>query len=109
MKEDLVKIIMISSCLSVLLSVILFIVSEIHQMVANAMFQRKFFAKFKEELPPTFADDYRRESQEHERHMFKAWLILFVPTVLLGILGGGLLIYAFSESLILEIIQWVQS
>ena len=109
MKEDLVKIIMLTSCLSVILSLILFIVSEIHTMVKNAMFHRKFFAKFKEELPPSFVDDYRREAQEHERHMFKAWLVLFFPTVVFGIFGGGLLVYAFSESLILEIIEWIQS
>ncbi|MBN1804605.1 MAG: hypothetical protein JW837_05100 [Sedimentisphaerales bacterium] len=107
MKADLGKIIMLSSCLSIIISVLLFIISAIHQMVFTALFHRRFFKKLKNELPPSFIDDYRRETQENERNMFRIWIVLFIPTVILGILGSGLLIYAFSESLIHEIIKWI--
>jgi len=108
MKADLGKILMLSSCLCVLISVILFIISAINNMVSTGMFYRRFFRKFKDQLPPTFVDDYKKESQEYERRMFHAWFVLFVPTVIFGLLGGGLLVYAFSESLIHEFIKWFQ-
>jgi len=109
MKADLGKILMFSSCLSVIVSVLLFIASEIYKMASTAMFHRRFFKKFKDELPPTFIDDFKKKTQENDRHMFRVWFILFVPTVIFGILGGGLLLYAFSESLIHEVIKWFQS
>ena len=109
MKEDLGKIVMLSSCLSVLISVILFIVAEIHKMASTTIFQRKFFTKFKDELPLTFVDDYNKAAQKHNRYMFRVWLVYFLPTVLFGILGGLLLLYAFLGSLINEIIAYIQS
>jgi len=109
MKADLSKILMLSSCLCVLVSVLLFIISEIHKMVSTAMFYRRFFTKFKDQLPPTFVDDYKKESQEYNRCMFHVWLSFFVPTVIFGLLGAGLIVYAFSESLIHEFIKWFQS
>jgi len=109
MKDDLGTIIVLGSCLSVFISVVLFIISAIHTMLASAMFHRKFFAEIKGELPPTFVDDYRNRAQKHQQHMFKAWLILFIPTLAFGLMGGGLLVYGFSESLILEVIKYFQS
>ncbi len=108
MKPDLGKILMLSSCLSVLISVVLFIISEIHKMLATSRFHRVFFEKIKVELPSSFVDDYKKEAQAHERAMFRWWLALFVPTLLLGLLGGGLLLYAFADSLIRELFIYFQ-
>lgn len=109
MKTDLSKIIMLSSCLSVSISVILFILSEIHKMISTTMFNKGFFSNIESDLPPTFIDDYRKKAQSHERKMFRTWLIYFLPTLVFGLLGGGLLLYAFSSSLIREIISVFQN
>lgn len=108
MKPDLDKIVMLSSGLSVLISVLISIFSELHKMVATGTYYRKYFAKLEGELPPTFVDDFRKNTQSFDRRMTRSWKAYFFPTVFFGIAGVGLLLYAFADSLIREILIYFE-
>jgi len=105
MKPDLNKVLILSSGLLVLASVLLFIGSEIYGVFARTLYFRKLQKKLALQPSPTFVQEVRAAEQEFEARAFQIWLVVFIPTVLLGILGGLLLAGAFGHGLIVELIK----
>jgi hypothetical protein len=105
MKPDLNKALALSSGLLVLISVLLFVFSEIYKMYTGTL----YFAKLQKELAqkpsPTLVQDIEAAEQEFNARALRVWRIVFIPTVLLGCSGGILLAVAFGYGLIAELIR----
>jgi hypothetical protein len=105
MKPDLNKVLILSSGLLVLVSALLFVVSEVYGMFARTLHFRKLQKKLAQEPSPTFVQEVQTAEQEFEAKAFRIWLVVFIPTVLLGVSGGLLLAGAFGYGLIVELIK----
>ncbi len=105
MKSDLNEILILLSGLLVLVSVLLFVFFEVYGMFVRTLHFGDLQRKLAQKPSPTFVQEIQAAEKELMAKAFRVWRIIFVPTVLLGMVGGLLLAVAFGYGLVVELIK----
>lgn len=104
-KTDLTKTFIYSSGLLVTLSVLLFIMAEVHKMLSTGRHYRKIYKEIFSNPTPDLIEKIQKAEQTHENRMHKVWYCIFFPTLITGLSGGMILIVGFAQGLLKELLK----
>jgi len=102
-KDEFSRTVILASGILVITSALLFVIAQVHAMFTRTMFFRDMFKKFAKKPSPSFVQDVQSAEQEFARKMFRSWLILFIPTLVTGLVGAVLLLGCFLQGLVCEL------
>lgn len=102
-RNDLPRQVMLLAGLLMTVSVSLFVIAEIHKMATSASYFKSLHQKLAEEPTLNLVEETKNYEKAHAEKQYRAWLLLFYPCLVTGVLAGALLAGCFVVELLKEL------